>query len=116
MVLSNIINYFLFKPPPSQPYTFTNDVVKLKQTKQGNDTQIATTILERKSAKTTILYSHGNAEDLSVIFPYLLKLAFELDSNVVSYDYNGYGESTGTYLWCNTVYYCVESNIYRAFG
>jgi abhydrolase domain-containing protein 17 len=94
MVLSNFINYFLFKPPPSQPYTFTNDVVRLK-TKQG--TMLATTILERKSAKTTILYSHGNAEDLSVIFPYLLKLAFELDSNVVSYDYNGYGESTGTY-------------------
>jgi abhydrolase domain-containing protein 17 len=100
MVLSNIINYFLFKPPPSQPYTFTNDVVRLK-TKQG--TMLATTILERKSAKTTILYSHGNAEDLSVIFPYLLKLAFELDSNVVSYDYNGYGESTGTY----SIVYCL---------
>lgn len=93
-MLEPIVNFFLFKPPqPQQPYSFTNDIVHLKTSRK--DTTIAATILERKSAKATILYSHGNAEDLSVIFPYLLKLAFELDCNVVGYDYSGYGESKG---------------------
>ena len=46
-----------------------------------------------KSRGITILYSHGNAEDLGHIAPHLLDLSKFLCVNVVAYDYRGYGQS-----------------------
>ncbi len=42
----------------------------------------------------TILYSHGNAEDLGDVAPLLERLE-ALGFAVLAYDYGGYGESTG---------------------
>ena len=44
-------------------------------------------------AGVTILFSHGNAEDLGLIAPVLKRMAQRLGANVVSYDYVGYGHS-----------------------
>ncbi len=41
-----------------------------------------------------ILYSHGNAEDLGIIKPKLSEIR-TLGFNVLAYDYQGYGTSTG---------------------
>uniref|UniRef100_A0A6B2G4Y8 Alpha/beta hydrolase domain-containing protein 17C (Trinotate prediction) n=1 Tax=Myxobolus squamalis TaxID=59785 RepID=A0A6B2G4Y8_MYXSQ len=43
----------------------------------------------------TILYSHGNASDLGHNHILLMELGICLNCNVVSYDYSGYGLSTG---------------------
>lgn len=43
----------------------------------------------------TILYSHGNGEDLGHIYPWLQILHYALRVNVVGYDYEGYGISNG---------------------
>lgn len=44
----------------------------------------------------TILYSHGNAEDLIDIRESLRQLSEELNANVMVYDYCGYSLSSGT--------------------
>eukprot|EP00804_Cyclotella_cryptica_P028885 CCRYP_008456-RD/>CCRYP_008456-RD protein AED:0.27 eAED:0.27 QI:381/1/1/1/0.5/0.4/5/1028/671 len=46
------------------------------------------------AGKYTLLYSHGNAEDLGLIAHFLTDLARLLGVNVLCYDYAGYGKST----------------------
>lgn len=41
-------------------------------------------------SRICVLYSHGNAEDLDEIAPYLQRLADGLDISVLGYDYPGY--------------------------
>ncbi|KAH9362932.1 hypothetical protein HPB48_014286 [Haemaphysalis longicornis] len=47
------------------------------------------------SARFTILFSHGNAVDMGLMCKHHLRLAARLNCNLFSYDYSGYGESTG---------------------
>ncbi len=49
--------------------------------------------LLRRGAKLTILYSHGNAEDLGMMYRRMKELARVLCVNVLAYDYSGYGLS-----------------------
>lgn len=49
--------------------------------------------LLRKNAKYTILYSHGNAEDLGMMYKRMRHMAQVLCVNVLAYDYSGYGLS-----------------------
>jgi pimeloyl-ACP methyl ester carboxylesterase len=46
-------------------------------------------------ARRAILYSHGNAEDLGQILPYLDRLAQVCSADVVAFDYPGYCDSGG---------------------
>ena len=48
-----------------------------------------------RDASVTILFSHGNAEDLGMIYDWFVTLAQELNVNVLAYDYTGYGKSRG---------------------
>lgn len=48
-----------------------------------------------RGASVTVLYSHGNAEDLIDVQDSLQKLAQELDVNVLGYDYRSYGLTSG---------------------
>lgn len=50
--------------------------------------------IDRKS-KVTILFSHGNAEDLGMIFEWFYEFSQEVRVNVLAYDYEGYGKSEG---------------------
>ena len=47
-------------------------------------------------AEYTILYSHGNAEDLAGSKLTFIDLANNLEVNLCAYDYSGYGLSEGT--------------------
>lgn len=51
--------------------------------------------LPNPAARYTVLYSHGNAEDLGDILPDMAALR-DLGFAVFAYDYRGYGLSTGT--------------------
>lgn len=44
----------------------------------------------------TIIYSHGNAEDLGIAYNFFCALSEELKVNIVGYDYTGYGPKAGT--------------------
>lgn len=60
----------------------------------AEDRKIAVLSLPNPEAKLTILYSHGNAEDLGDIRPKLERIG-ESGYSVVAYDYAGYGLSDG---------------------
>lgn len=45
--------------------------------------------------KYTILFSHGNAVDLGQMSSFYLGLGTRINCNIFSYDYSGYGASTG---------------------
>mmetsp|Transcript_20944 Transcript_20944/g.59778 ORF Transcript_20944/g.59778 Transcript_20944/m.59778 type:complete len:210 (+) Transcript_20944:335-964(+) len=90
MLGSSLVNLLLFKPPPMEGYHINNRIVYI-QTKRGS--QIATTYIRRRNANVTILFSHGNAEDLNSAYWWMRKLSHELDVNVMGYDYTGYGSN-----------------------
>ena len=80
----------IFLPRPSS-YQETPDFVKLES---GDKVEITGIYLPLPKAKYTILYSHGNAEDLGKILPRLRDLR-DIGFNVFAYDYQGYGTSQG---------------------
>lgn len=81
----------IFLPQPSS-YQDTEEILKLKS--QG-EKEISAIHLVNSTAKYTILYAHGNAEDLGDSKKFLEKLR-DLGFNVFAYDYRGYGTSVGT--------------------
>ena len=80
----------IFLPQPSS-YKDTEEILKLKS---GGDTKISAVHLVNPTANYTIIYAHGNAEDLGDIKQYLEKLR-DFGFNVLAYDYRGYGTSQG---------------------
>lgn len=47
------------------------------------------------SARYTLLFSHGNAVDLGQMSSFYIGLGSRINCNVFSYDYSGYGASSG---------------------
>ncbi|MEH2439550.1 alpha/beta hydrolase [Nostoc sp.] len=76
----------------SQPSSYQDDptIIKLK----SGENNISATYLLNNQAKYTILYSHGNSEDLGDIKQILEKL-HTWGFSVFAYDYRGYGTSQG---------------------
>jgi abhydrolase domain-containing protein 17 len=81
----------IFLPQPSS-YQDNEDILKIKTEDNKN---ISAIYLANSQAKYTILYAHGNAEDLGYIQPRLKKIR-DLGFSVFGYDYRGYGTSEGT--------------------
>lgn len=80
----------IFLPFPSS-YGNEGDILQLAS---GDKETIAALHLTNPDADLTLLYSHGNAEDLGDIRPRLERLQ-NLGFNVLAYDYRGYGLSSG---------------------
>mmetsp|Transcript_26218 Transcript_26218/g.58272 ORF Transcript_26218/g.58272 Transcript_26218/m.58272 type:complete len:508 (+) Transcript_26218:131-1654(+) len=62
----------------------------------GGRHRIPAFFIKRRDATLTLLFSHGNAEDLGMMHERMKSLSRELDVNVMCYDYTGYGYSTGS--------------------
>ncbi|WP_375473307.1 alpha/beta hydrolase [uncultured Nostoc sp.] len=77
----------------SQPSSYQDDPTILKL-RSGENTNISATYLLNTQAKYTILYSHGNSEDLGDIKQILEKL-HAWGFSVFAFDYRGYGTSQG---------------------
>jgi hypothetical protein len=90
----SLVNLILFKPPPSEGYNIPSRIFNL-ETSRGNN--ISATYIRRKGANVTILFSHGNAEDLNSVYYWMRKLSRDLDVNVMGYDYTGYGDNQSKY-------------------
>lgn len=66
------------------------------KTKRGN--KIACLYIsnpKKENIKYTILFSHGNAADLGMLTGFYCRLVHQLNVNLFSYDYSGYGRSSG---------------------
>lgn len=44
-------------------------------------------------SKITILFSHGNAEDLGMCYDWLVEMSKALEVNIFAYEYEGYGKA-----------------------
>ncbi|KAL1159910.1 hypothetical protein V6Z11_A07G030900 [Gossypium hirsutum] len=80
--------------------------VHMLDTKGGN--KIIATFWRHPVARLTLLYSHGNAADLGQMHELFNELRAHLRVNIMSYDYSGYGASTGKPTEFNT-YYDIEA-------
>lgn len=80
----------IFQPQPAS-YQDTQATLKLKT---ANNALISATYIPNPQARYTILYSHGNAEDLGDIEPTLTAI-HKAGFAVFAYDYRGYGTSQG---------------------
>lgn len=67
-------------------------IIYLK-TSRGNT--IPAAYFHHPNSYYTILFSHGNGEDLGVTASYVLQLSNSLKTSVLCYDYSGYGVATG---------------------
>lgn len=77
--------------PPHPGYKDSDETFKLTTTDGAGITAV---FLPNQSARYTILFSHGNAEDLGTVI-YKLKELHEMGFSVLGYDYRGYGTSAG---------------------
>jgi fermentation-respiration switch protein FrsA (DUF1100 family) len=82
----------LFRPHPS---SYAGDPAILRLPTSGGTTIAARYLPSSVDAPYTILYSHGNSEDLGDLAPRIGRLQ-GLGFAVLAYDYEGYGESGGT--------------------
>ena len=80
----------IFFPQPSS-YPDSSAILKLSS---GEGITISAVYLPSAPSSYTILYSHGNAEDLGNIQPVLQQL-HQIGFSVLAYDYRGYGTSRG---------------------
>ncbi len=81
----------IFQPGPSS-YEPSADLLTLTT---ANQVKITAIYLDNPNAKYTLLYSHGNAEDLGDN-RFLLEEWRQMGFSVFAYDYPGYGTSEGT--------------------
>jgi abhydrolase domain-containing protein 17 len=100
--------------PPRAGYKNTPDFIKLITA--DNETIFAL-YLPNKHAKYTLLVSHGNAEDIGYILPFLQAL-HDHGFAVFAYDYHGYGLSSGkpnernTYSDIDAAYEYLTNNLH----
>jgi fermentation-respiration switch protein FrsA (DUF1100 family) len=90
LVAAFLSDGMIFQPQPSS-YRDTADILKLT-TRDGK--KISAIYLFNPLAKYTILFSHGNAEDIGDDRP-LLEEFRDSGFSVFAYDYHGYGTSEG---------------------
>ena len=78
----------IFQPQPSS-YRDTSEIIKL--TSEG--VPISAIHFHNPQASYTILFSHGNAEDIGLLLPFLEEIR-DQGFSVFAYDYRGYGTSS----------------------
>lgn len=81
----------LFQPPAS---SYGEGELPLSRIPVGDGDSLAVQHLANPAARYTILFSHGNAEDLGHLQP-LLRLLHRAGFAVLAYDFRGYGLSSG---------------------
>jgi abhydrolase domain-containing protein 17 len=89
--MGDAISTLLFQPP-TPTYIHPSRHFWLYNSKTGY--RIPAFYIERPNATITLLFSHGNAEDLGMIYDWFNDLARVLRCNIMAYDYTGYGKSS----------------------
>jgi abhydrolase domain-containing protein 17 len=79
----------IFQPQPAS-YEIASDLLMIPV---GGGDSVAARWLPNPSARFAVLYSHGNAEDIGDLDPFLRRLR-DSGFSVLAYDYRGYGRSS----------------------
>lgn len=70
--------------------------IEVSYTRTSRNNRIATMFVRcSPNARFTILHSHGNAVDLGQMSSFYMGLGSRINCNIFSYDYSGYGASSG---------------------
>ncbi len=77
--------------PPTPTYKDNNKIIKIPVDKGQ---EISAIFLKHPQPRATLLFSHGNAEDLGTLYP-TLTLYYQQGYSILAYDYQGYGTSSG---------------------
>lgn len=77
--------------PPKPSYEDSSEIIRIQA---ENGTEISALYLSNPNSEFTILFSHGNAEDLGDIRDFLEIIQIR-GYSVFAYDYRGYGTSSG---------------------
>lgn len=80
----------IFQPPQSS-YSDNEKILKIPLPQGGT---ISAIYIADPKAKYTVLISHGNAEDLGTLIPFI-EMFHQQGYSVLAYDYQGYGTSMG---------------------
>ena len=93
LVVAVIFGDYLIFVPPTPTYTEQSDHITLIEGSEAN-TKLATYYRPAKPGMPTLLWSHGNAEDLSSTS--FFELYHQAGFGIYAYDYPGYGLSDGS--------------------
>jgi len=98
---SAISKTLVFQPPALQGGWNSSEAVFAKYSDTSRlwlETRLGSSIeaffIDRRS-RTTILFSHANAEDITMIYSWLRELSSACSVNVLAYSYTGYAKSPG---------------------
>jgi pimeloyl-ACP methyl ester carboxylesterase len=91
VIIALLLSNRMMFPAPSSSYEKEDGLVRIPS---GNGSIVAR-YYYKPDSRWTILYSHGNHEDLGSIDP-LLQEFHRHGYSILAYDYRGYGLSTGT--------------------
>lgn len=98
LILALLISNRLIFPSVRSSYTDDDKLIKIKS---APGETISARYYYNPDARWTLLYSHGNAEDLGTIDP-LMREFHRRGYSIFAYDYRGYGTSSGQASETNT--------------
>tara|TARA_A100001035_G_scaffold108904_1_gene85270 strand:+ start:264 stop:1139 length:876 start_codon:yes stop_codon:yes gene_type:complete len=90
--MGNLVTSLLYQPP-TPTYVSTNPHLVWLET--SGEAKIPAFYINR-GASVTMLFSHGNAEDIGMLYDWFVTFTQNLGVNVMCYDYEGYGRSEGS--------------------
>lgn len=90
-IIVYLLSDFSIFVPPRSTYKDSANIIKI-QTSTGK--HISAIYIPNPTSKYVVIYSHGNAEDLGVLYPFL-QMLHNWGLSVIGYDYEGYGTSEG---------------------
>jgi fermentation-respiration switch protein FrsA (DUF1100 family) len=89
--MGNLVAGLVFQPPP---LTYSSHQENLLWLRTASGKLVAGRYFPHEGAQLTVLHSHGNAEDIGMIWPWIQHFGQQLQVNVMTYDYEGYGLSS----------------------
>lgn len=92
-----ISDHLLFRPMEPGYDHLPNEV----RIPVGDSESLNAVWMHNPEAEYTLLFSHGNGEDLSRVYPFLVDY-YEDRFSVLAYDYRGYGTSDGKPSYANS--------------
>lgn len=90
-LISSGISQLLYQPPDA---SYSNNNNRLVWLETVNGARIPAMSINR-GAEITVLFSHGNAEDIGLVYDWFETFSERVGVNVFLYEYEGYGRSTG---------------------
>jgi hypothetical protein len=89
--MGNALTPLVFQPPEITYIHARKHIIWLRTSK---GTKIPAFYLNRRSY-VTVIFSHGNAEDLGMIYEHCVEFTQAMNVNLIAYDYEGYGKASG---------------------